>query len=228
MKYAYWLIAAVILITNLNAGEKGWRVFKQQTYSPTSCHLKKGIEYLEVRLYKTNSDYTKIIDKHYKVTERCYRKPLEHFDPKIVKWFRKIGPNLKLAKETDITKGFYEDGPPWDKNTVKRYTIGGAFFITDKGKVGRMNTIDDIVSFLGDIDTEAELDFVLRRRGHLFCKRYRKKSNGYDVQCEDRVEMETNEEPCGIYRYSVFVSNKGKVEMRSKKRLIKHTECSVL
>jgi len=228
MKYAYWLIAAVILITNLNAGEKGWRVFRKLVYSPTSCHLKKGIDYLEVRLYETNSDYTKIIDKHYKVTKKCYRKPLERFDPKTVKWFQKIGPNLKLARETDITKGCYEVGPPWDRNAAKRYTIGGAFFITDKGEVGRMNTIDDIVSFLGDIDTEAELDYVLLLRGHLFCKRYRKKRNGYDVKCEDRVEMETNEEPCGIYRYSVFVSNKGKVEMRSKKRLIRHMECAVL
>ena len=91
MRYRYWLIAAV-LITHLNAGEKGWKAFGKLVYSPTSCHLKKGIDYLEVRLYETNSDYTKIIDKHYKVTKKCYRKPLERFDPKTVSGFEKSAP----------------------------------------------------------------------------------------------------------------------------------------
>ena len=228
MKYNKLLVAVLMLAASLNAGEKEWKSFKQSGYKPTSYHLKKGIEYLETRLYRTNANNSRIIDRKYDITNKMYHKPLESFDAKTVRWFRKIGPDLKLAKETDIHKISYENGPSWETNNPMYYTIGGAFFINNREKVGRMNTIADLISCLGDIDTEAELLLVLRMRRHTLCKSYRKIQNGYDVKCEEDLSFDTNEQPCGIYAYRIFVSKKGVVKVKTKKRLVRRTECSVL
>jgi hypothetical protein len=186
------------------------------------------VEYLETRLYKTDADYRRVIDKKYEVTNRMYRKPLSSFDPKTVRRFQKIGPNLKLAKETDIHKSSYRNGPPWEKNVPIVSTIGGAFFINKKGEVGRMNTIDDLISYLGEVDTPAELQLVLIFRGHNFCKRYRRTKYGYEVQCEDDMSFGNGIHPCGIYAYRAAVSKKGRVKALTKKRLIRKTKCAVL
>jgi len=228
MKCKICLMAVLMLTANLYAGDKGWKTLQYAGYKPGDYHLKKGVEYLETRLYKTNADYSRIIDKNYEVTNRMYRKPLSSFDRETVRRFHRIGPNLKLAKETDIHKSSYRNGPIWEKNAPMISTIGGAFFINDKGEVGRMNTIDDLIAYLGDIDTPAELQLVLMFRGHNFCKRYRKTKNGYDVQCEDDRSFGSGDQTCGIYAYRVFVSKRGKVTVKTKERLIKKVECAVL
>ena len=128
LKSRKFLLIIVILTLNLTAGEKGWKPLPWKSYKPTDYHLKKGVEYLETRIYKTNADYSEIIDDNYKVIYKMYRKPLKRFDKETVHQFRKIGPNLKLAKETDIHKSSYVDAWPWDKKKPRVYTIGGAFF----------------------------------------------------------------------------------------------------
>ena len=226
---AMFMTAMVILVSPvfLYAEDSGWHRFESSGYKPASYHPRKDILYLETRIYDTNANYDKVDNKKYKVAWKFYRKPLSSFDKKTVRWFKRMPP--RLSPETDIHKSSYRDSPPLMKNNPMKYTIGNAFFINGKGEAGRMNTKADIISSLGKIDTESELNMVLMLRGDTNCKRYRKTKSGYEAECiDDSFEVENSRGPCGIYRYRVLVTFYGRIKKRSKSKLVKKMPCAMI
>ena len=217
----------LILSLALSAQDRKWHTFTEATYPPTSFTLKKGIEYLELRCYKTNSKFSKVIDKNYQLIQVMYRKPLKNWDKRTVRRFHRLTPNF--SKETNICRTSYvEVGPPFGDTVIMAYRIGGGFFIDSKGQLGRFNTVDDALSFLDTIDTESELEFALRIQGHSYCKRYRHTKRGYEVLCHQHIDFNPDKLSCGIYSYKLFMTNKGEIYKKSKYKLIKKTGCAVI
>jgi len=187
-----------IILTFSNA----WVKLKPlEKYPSSAFKLKKGVEYLEVRQY--DSDKIKGIDKkRYRVRFPIYRTPLNVFHTKLTKQFRRIPPNI--SKETNIKKlSICATGEC-------KTTIGNGFYIGSNGRMGYMNEIDDVVGFLGTIDTPAEIQFVLWMNNKENAKYYRKTRRGYEVII-DYVNSVANFGKCGKFRDKALITYRGKI-----------------
>jgi hypothetical protein len=170
-------------------------------YAPSEFRLKKGIEYLEVRQYDSDKKY-KINKKKYRIRFPIYRKPLNQISPKLTRYFRKIPPNI--SKETNIKKlSICATGEC-------KMTIGNGFYINDKGRMGYMNEIKDVVGFLDKIDTPAELQFVLWINNKENGSYYKNRKGGYEVII-DYVNNIANFGKCGKFRDRAIISYSGEI-----------------
>ncbi len=181
---------------------KAWIKLKPlRNYTPTEFNLKKGIEYLEVRQYDSDKKY-KINRQKYRVRFPIYRTPLKQLDSKITRQFRRIPPNI--SNKTNIKKlSICASGEC-------KTTIGNGFYINDKGRMGYMNEINDVVGFLGTIDTPAELQFVLWMNNKENGNYYKKTAKGYEIII-DYTNNIANFGKCGKFRDKALIDYSGKI-----------------
>ncbi len=143
-----------------------------------------------------------------------YRTPLTSLGPKIVKKFHKLTPNTS-SKSNIVIHDIQSGG-------VGCYYLYNGFTIDDKGKMLRMNMVEDIVGFLGEIDTPAEAQVVLWLNNKKSGDLYRKTSKGYEAI----VEYKDNGY-CKKFKYKATINKKGKITQYKllKSKSLKHEEC---
>jgi hypothetical protein len=206
-----------LVLTGMNAAAS-WKPLKSlKAYSPDSYRLKETVSYLELREYYGGPETKGYVDNKYKVTVVLGSMALNRFDANIVKKFKAAKPNL--SPQTDIKKngicimsGCYG-------------YISNGFMIDTKGKIWRMNTVEDVIGMLGKIDTPSEIKLVLWLRhpnwdmedkNHK--EKYRKTSTGYTILAEYDNSI-INKGECGHFTYKIELGQNGKI--KSKKLLKK-------
>ena len=89
------IVLLILLTTGIQAKSNKWQPLKYiDDYPASAFNLKKGVVYLEIRQYQVNEERNELKKKSYKTVLSLYRTPLDSFDPKTVKRFRKLTPNL--------------------------------------------------------------------------------------------------------------------------------------
>lgn len=206
----------VLLLSAVHAKDTKWHTLKSFEVYPASAYtLREGVEYLEIRTYVWGIQ-SKTYSKKYIVTAKLGKKPLNSFDPKVVKKFKASSPNL--TEKTNIRKyGFCVMAG------CTSY-ISNGFMIDKKQKIWRMNEVSDVLSMLGEVDTPAEVKLVLwlndnnRGTSDLNHKdKYRKTSKGYAILSEYDNSM-SNFGECGLFTYEINISKQGKI---TQKKLLK-------
>jgi len=204
------IVLLTLLITGLHAKDAKWQELKPlKAYASNAYRLKKGIEYLEIRTYTKSIEERTYNKKQYTVSVSMQKRALNSFDPKLIKRFKKLSPNL--SAETNIGR----TGICLMAGCASR--IGNGFMIDSHGKIWRMNEIKDVIGMLGEIDTPAEVKVVLwlndesrdiEDRKHK--DKYQKTSSGYTVISEyDNSIMNLGE--CGHFTYRLKINQKGKI-----------------
>ncbi|WP_295419089.1 hypothetical protein [Sulfurovum sp.] len=207
---------------DLHAKGSEWRKFEyyNKSPSPRAYNFDENVSYLELRHYEVDGTYKKLAKKGYRVLWKVYRKPLSSFDPALVKRFISSLPNL--SSETDLVK--YSEAHNLN-GTDLHYFIGNIFYIDTNGRIWRMNTQKDLLSFVLPIDNTADLSMVMWLKNEGSVISYRKRTKGYDMKVEVNDEMNADEKKCGIYTYRMFIDKNGKI---GKKELLKfnYTGCA--
>jgi hypothetical protein len=200
-----------------NSDDEWQRLKLLKEYEGVDFHLKDGVEYLELRIY-TKGQREKEYAKEYRVAVSMQQTPLEFFDAKLIKEFKNVKPNL--SQETNIKR----TGFCLMSGCVS--IVGNGVMIDSKKKIWSMNTTEDILEMIGDVDTPAEVKLVLWLDSKLmsdpkeYIYKYRKVSNGYKVQHEFDNSI-SNLGECGHFLYEMFVGKDGKI---SKKKLLEKSE----
>ena len=215
------LLLFLIFVT-INIYADSWKHFGRSNPSPEAYELKKGVAYMEMRLYEVDKSYHKVVKKGYKVIWRAYRKPLNRFDKQLVRKFKSAAPNLSAG--TDLVK--YSTAYSLD-GSDKHYFIANVFYIDSSGKIWRMNTKKDLLSYILPIDNSADLSEVLWLKSYYGLKKYRKVPEGYEVIDVESIDFETDKKKCGEYTYRILMDRNGHIK---KKVLVKskHTPCAVI
>jgi len=200
----------ILLVTGMYAKGMKWKELKSlNAYQSKAYHLQEGVDYLEVREYiwETPNEVDK---NNYTVVMSAYKTSLKSFEPKKVKRFKSLAPNFN--KEANIRK----IGNCLMSGCIFRCTNG--FMIDTEKKIWRMNEISDVIKYLGNIDTPAELKLVLWLNQEAHDKdKYRKTDNGYTVISEYENDI-NNFGECGYFVYRLNISKKGKI---TEKKLLK-------
>ncbi len=208
MKIRLIILSLLMVITT--SIEAKWHNLKRlNSYTKDSDFvLKKGIEYIEIRSYavdKHNNPKTKSYDVLFKI----YNRPLSSFDKRVRKSFKRAKP-IKLSG-SDLRL---------ENNSMGCRVLYNAFVIDHKNQIYKMNMVDDILSFLGKIDTDGEFQFMLWLRDHTQnIIKYRKTSKGFDGIMLDQPNM--GEGKCIDTKYIVTFDKRVRVIKRrviSKKK----------
>jgi len=160
-------ILVLFLAIGLQAKEVPWKKLDTDelgAYKSGDFHLRFDVQCLEIRTYFVDKK-NKINRKYWSTPLTWCIKPYKAFDPKLMKNFRNAKPNL--SRNGDIGKR--EAGH-----------ISNAFVIDGKNKMWRMNMAEDVIRYLGDIDSLAEARLVLWLYGKQKPYRYRKTPKGYE------------------------------------------------
>ena len=196
-----------------------WKKLKQlKEYTTTDFNLKEGVEYLEIRTYYRGQKEKKYRIEDYSIAIRMGQTPLSFFKPKLVEEFKKIAPNL--SKETNLKHVAFCLMSGCTSN------ISNGFMIDSHNKMWVMNTTEDILNMIGDVDTPAEAKLVLwlndRRMGEPKedIYQYRKSSNGYKILYEYDNSL-SNDGDCGHFIYEMFITKNGKI---TQKKLLKKSD----
>lgn len=209
----------------LEAGSSSheWKTFEyiDKNPPPTAYQLKENVAYMEIRRYETDGDYKTIIKKGYEVSWKAYRKPLESFPQTVINNFNTALPNLSKGSDRDqynyfLTFSTYET----------RHFIRNAFYIDMQGHIWRMNTNENIISFILPIDNTADLHAFmwLKKELNAKIKNYRKINDGYEVEFVEDDYLNADEKRCGDYTYTMTVSKDGVFGKKKLKRF-EHQEC---
>jgi len=192
-----------------------WHTLKElKEYVPSNFILKDDIEYLEIRLY-TKGEREQNYSTKYNVKVRMGQTPLESFDAKLVKEFKDVKPDL--SKETNLKKVAF------CLMNGCTHLIGNGFMIKSDKKIWKMNTTQDILDMIDEVNTPAEVRLVLWLHNDKFGNyekekyQYRKVSNGYEILHEYENSL-SNIGECGRFTYEMFVGSDGKI---SKNKLLK-------
>ncbi len=211
------IVLLVLLTTGVYAKAEKWQKLKAvESYSPSEYHLKKGVEYLEIRNYHWGMNDRGYNTKGYRVTVSMQNSPLTSFSADIVKKFKVSSPNL--SKQTNIKK----TGSCLMSGCFSN--ISNGFMIDSHGKIWRMNMVEDIIKMLGEIDTPAEAKIVLwlndKNRGasdRNHKDKYRKTAKGYVIISEYDNSIDNFGE-CGYFTYKISISKTGVI---TEKKLLK-------
>ena len=166
----YLLALLFVMTVGLEAKGVQWKKITHHdidVYKSSEYHLKNDVKCLEIRTYikKKNKFYS-----NYWSTPLSWSiRPYNTFDPKLMKKFRDAKPDF--SRNSDMGKR--EAG-----------SISNAFVLDTQNKMWRMNMAEDVIRFLGDIDTLAEAQLVLWLYGKQSPNRYRKTSRGYEFLIE--------------------------------------------
>jgi len=170
MKYIIKILFFIVFLfmaANLQAKEVSWKKLDREelrSYKRGEYHLRQDVQCLEVRRYPVNKNNK--LDRNYwsNIITWCVI-PYKSFDPKLMKDFRKAKPNLSRNGNIGKREAGY---------------ISNAFVLDSKNQMWRMNMVEDVIRYLGDIDTLAEARLVLWLYGKEKPYKYRKTSKGYE------------------------------------------------
>ena len=163
----FFSIVILLMAASLQAKEVSWKKLDRDelgNYKRGEYHLQPDVQCLEIRRYSVDEKNKIDRDYWFNVITWCVT-PYKSFDPKLMKNFRKAKPNL--SRNGDIGKreaGF----------------ISNAFVMDRENKMWRMNMVEDVVRYLGTVDTLAEARLILWLYGKQKPYRYRKTSKGYE------------------------------------------------
>jgi len=190
------------LLIYINGHLYAWTSLKPlKNYKPNEFKLKKGIEYFEIRQYDSDNKLA-INQNKYRVRYPIYKIPLEKYNKKLIKQFKNIKPNL--SNDTNIKKlSICATGEC-------KITIANGFYIDERGYMGYMNEISDVIGFLDKIDTPAEIQFILWLNNKENGKYYRKIKGGYEVII-DYINNIANFGKCGKFRDKAIIDYNGKL-----------------
>jgi len=164
-----------------------------------------NIDCLELRSYPVNPS------THKQITDRC-TVPIsicEDIDNSIYRRFKVIKPNLSC------------DGDIRTNNQILPVIVN-AMTIDKNGKMWSMNEIEDVLRFIGEIDTPAKLQLVLWLYGENEGAYYRKKFDKYEVMISYKSSSTShNKSFLDTYIYKLVVNRQGEL---INKRLVKHTK----
>lgn len=195
------ILLLILLTTGIQAKDNKWHSLKYiHDYPASAFNLKKGVAHLEIRQYEVD-EKNKLRKKPYKTVLSLYRKPLSSFDKKTVKKFRKLSPNLSNKSNMRHLDTMSES-----EGVGCNYLYNG-FMIDSNGKMWRMNMIEDVIGFLGEIDTPAEAQAVLWFHNKESGDSYRKTSKGYDII----IRYDSTLGECKSYKYRATINKKGKI-----------------
>ena len=202
-----FIITVLVLSTTLFA--KNYGGFKKlkplKAYSPNSYNLAKDIKYLELRLYTIFSANmgNRNSTPQYKIVATAKRGAVSKG---LIKKLRRYPP--LLSKKADIhSSGICVMS---GCSSIK----GNAFVIDNKNKMWKMDEASDVLTYLGKIDTEAELKMVLWVKSIKYDNsKYRKLKDGYEVIAEYDNDI-SNVGECGHFIYRLKVSNWGDIQER--------------
>lgn len=203
------IVLLALLLTGVHAKGVKWQKLKEiEKYSGSDYNLKEGVEYLEVRQYVWRAPQ-KVNKNNYSVPVSAYKIPLKSFESKIVKKFKNLAPNF--TKQANI------------RNIGYCYMSGctsslcNGFMIDNNGKFWSMNEVGDVINFLGEIDTPAEVKLVLWLNKEAHEDKYSKTSKGYTVISEYDNSIDNFGE-CGYFTYRLRINRRGKI---TEKKLLK-------
>jgi len=193
-----------LLAVSFQAESNQWYPLKYvEDYGPKDFNLKNNVAYLEIRQYQVN-DRNKLKKRSYKTILSLYRAPLKSFNPSQIKKFHNLAPDL--SDRGNIRKSTLEN-----QGVGCHYRYNG-FLIDNNGKMYRMNTIEEVIGLLGNIDTAAEAQTVLWLYDKVSGNSYCKSSRGYDILMEYQdTEGDAQTEYCKKYQYQASINEKGNI-----------------
>ena len=204
----FTFILLTLLLIEVQAKDSKWQnLIALKEYPPSAYTLKSDVACLEIRRYIVEENTNKRVKQApwivlSIISPSVSRRTLKHF--------KKIKPNLSLS--SDIRKDELHN------------TITNAMVLNRDKKMMRMYEIVDVISFLGEIDTPAEVQLVLWLYGYDGFK-YRKTSEGYAVKIEKKtIKCIGDNDLEERFISQLFISKQGKL---SKKKLLKHTKKSI-
>lgn len=195
-------IILIVLLMTLTVDAK-WKELK--SYGPKVYTLKKGVEYVEIRIstYSMSREAGAQSSTSVQTALKFYRKPLSAFGAKIAKKFKQI----PVKKQFAFNKGYEShmlSGSDWYYN---------GFMLDSAGKSWRLENAQDVIDMIKPIDTPAELGLVLWLDPKIHgsdSTKYQKSGSGYIVRSH-YVIHDTSEGECGDYTYQYRVSRSGKL-----------------
>ena len=198
------LILSTLVFAKNYGGFKKLKALK--AYSPNSYNLAKDIKYLELRryTYSNSKNLTKRgTSPRYELIAVAKRGSVSK---KLIKKLRSYPPIL--SKKADIhTSGICI-------MSGCNFLKGNAFVIDNKNKMWKMDEASDVLTYLGKIDTEAELKMLLWVKSIKYDNsKYRKVKNGYEVIAEYDNSI-NNVGECGHFVYRLRVSKWGDISER--------------
>jgi len=163
-----------------------------------------NIDCLELRSYPVNPS------THKQITDRC-TVPIsicENMDNSIYRRFKGIKPNLSC--DGDIRR-----------NQILPIIVN-AMTIDKSGKMWSMNEIEDVLKFIGEIDTPAKLQLVLWLYGENEGVYYRKRFDKYEVMIRyNSSSTNNNKSFLDTFTYTLLIDKNGEL---INKKLVKHTK----
>ncbi len=208
------IILLILVLSGVQANASKWKELQSlYDYSGSSCELKNGVQYLELREY-TWVKKPKESMRHTETPFVINNALLNSFPASKVKQFKKLSPLLN--SKTNIRKFSYCN----DERCVEH--IGNGFAIDNNGRLWKLNEIKDIWNYIKKIDTPAKIQLALWLNGKHEGERYKKVSGGYEViieyyqtSCDGKKDYEE------YFTYSIYVDEHGNV---SREKLLKHTK----
>ena len=172
-------------------------------YSPYAYNLASDIKYLELRIYTySNSKELTKRGSHprYELVATAKRAATSK---NLIKRLRKYPPILSPKADMHASGMCVMSGCSFRR--------GNAFVIDNKNKMWKMDETSDLLTYLGKIDTEAELKMLLWAKSFKYDNsKYRKVKNGYEVIVEYDNDL-SNIGECGHFTYHLNVSNWGDI-----------------
>ena len=216
----YQLLLCGLLAVSTHAKGNKWQPLRGlDDYATNAFHLKQGVAYFEIRQYRVNKK-NEVLERE--VVKKLYRTPLKSFGGKIVKQFRRLTPNFAVQK-------------PMYHLASERAGVGceyryNGFMIDNNGKMWRATTAEDIIGFLGDIDTPAEAQTILWLRSKDQGTHYRKTSRGYEVITEEVLDYPNmHNDSCRKITHKATINKKGKIVRYKPYRISKTKKnCSTM
>ena len=195
-------IFIVIILASCHIEATEWKpLYPLKNYSGYDLDPKKSISVMEIRKYEVDRN-NKRHSKHYSIPVRMYSCSYSKIPKNIMSRFRDIKPNL--SKDGDI------------RGNKKGGSLYNAFMLTyDNKNIYYMNEISDVVDFLGDINTPAEVQLILWLNGKYRGYRYKITPQGYEVlirhfkngKCDKKDKYMTQTK----YQERAIVNSKGKI-----------------
>ena len=174
-----------------------------KAYSPNSYKLAKDIKYLELRryTYSNSKDLTK--RGAYPKYELIAVAKRGSVSDKLIKKLRKYPPILTQKADIHASEMCVMSGCG--------FVRGNAFVIDNRNKMWKMDEFSDLLTYLGKIDTEAELKMVLWAKSFKYDNsKYRELLDSYEVIVEYDNSI-SNVGECGHFTYRLKVSKWGDI-----------------
>lgn len=199
MTMLFLAIPVVILADNLKEYKKLKPI---EVYKSSEYNLSSTIKYMEVRLYniQTSRDQQEYISQNYKTITAVKSSKISN---ELIEKIKKYPPIFTYLSNINIGGMCVMSGCGYNK--------GNVFIVDEHNKVWKMDEVSDVLNYLGDIDTEAELRLFLWLKSVKYKNsKYRKIKDGYEVMVEYNNNL-SNVGECGYFKYHLIVTKKGKI-----------------